>query len=252
MIQQATKLGLDAYWFAEANNSFLLTASAAHALGKFFFQARYYFLMQQIEENLSTKDEMILEYRRYYAFSVTAYNHFMKLHMQQNAHEAICNAYELQSLCLKLLDFQLGKKNSDELMVMIRNIEELNDFQPFKSAADFIQETLTRHKAKAETRMADITDDEINLLAMDALKVMELPDERLPNMITEIKAIRSFKRVCKNPDIEILTNNHHMANNETQYLYPPSFVLHQKKTGQQTPPDSDIERLLETFKHLLK
>lgn len=252
MLQQATKLGLDAYRFADANDSFLLKASAAHNLGKFFFQARYYFLMQQIEENLSTKDEMILEYRRYYAFSVTAYNHFMKLHMQHNAHEAICNAYELQSLCLKLLEFQLGIKTGNELMVMIRKIEDANDFQPFNSAADCISEVLERQKSAAPTRIASIADDAIEQLAMDALKIMQLPKERLPNMITEIKAIRSFEQRCKNPDIELLTNNNHMASNETKYLWPPSFVLNQKTTGKQTPPDDNIDRLLENFKHLLK
>lgn len=252
MIQEAIKLGLDAYCFADANDSFLLKASAAHNLGKFFFQARYYFLMQQVEEDLSTKDEMILEYRRYYAFSVTAYNHFVKMHMLQNAHEAICNAYELQSLCLKLLDFQLGTKNSTELILMIRKIEDVNDLQPFSSAADFINEVLERQKSAAPTRLASITDDAIKQLAMDALKLMQLPIERLPNMIAEIKAIRAFELCCKNPDMELLTNNNHMANNESKYLWPPSFVLNQKNTGKQTPPDSDINRLLENFKHLLQ
>jgi hypothetical protein len=251
MLSQAIKLGIDAYRFADENNSFLLKASAAHNLGKFFFQARYYFLMQQVEENLSTKDEMITEYRRFYAFSVTAYNHFMKLQMQQNAHEAVCNAYELQSLCLKLLGFQLGKKTGSELMLMIRQIEDINDLQPFNSASDFITEVVERRKSTAPTRLANITDESIDLLAKDALKLLQLPIERLPNMISEIKAIRSFELHCNNPDIELLTNNNHMASNETKYLLPSTFVLHNKRTGKQTQPYNDIDRLLENFKHLL-
>ena len=251
MMQQAIHLALDAYRFAESNEFFLLKATAAHNLGKFFFQTKYYLLMQGIKDDPDHNTESITDYRRYYAFSVTAYNHFMKLHMQQSAHEAVANAYELQSLCLKLHSFQLGNKTGAELMSMIRSLENANSLTAFDSAADLITKVLEKRKSATATRFAAITDEEIRKLAMDALNLYNLSEDRLPNMITEIKAMRVFDAQCKNPDIDLLTNNMHLNTPESRYAMPPVFVLQDKQSKFQTPPDNEIDRLLRKFKHLL-
>jgi len=175
----------------------------------------------------------------------------MKLHMQQSAHEAVTNAYELQSLCLKLNGFQLGKKNSGEFLDMIRGLENANSLAPFNSAADLITSVIINRKSGIPSKLAKITDPEIRQLALDALRLYNLPEERLPNMITEIKAMRLFDAQCKNPDLELLTNVMHMSNNESKYATPPIFVLQHKKSKFRTPPDTDINRLLDNFKHLL-
>lgn len=252
MLEQATKFGLDAYRFAETNELFLLQATAAHNLGKFFFQTKYYLLMQGIEDNTSAKESTVLDYRRYYAFSVIAYNHFIKLHMQQSAHEAVTNAYELRCFCLKLHSVQIGTKSSEELMALIRKLETENDLTPFKSAAEYIMEVKARNKSGNPTSMSDMSDATIKALARQSLEVFNLPEERLQNIVTELNAIRLFENRCKNPNIELLSNNSHLISRESRYKSPPSFVLSHKQFKYQTPSSDDIEQLLEQFKHLLK
>ena len=250
MMIKATALARDAYQFAEKNGFFMLQASAAHNLGKFFFQTRYYLMMQRIEDPPGTQEEYIQGYRRSYAYSVIAYNHFMKLYMQQNAHEAVANAYELHYLCAQVHKVNIGTKNDAELMAIIRKLEADNEFQPFNSAAEFIVKTLAEKSSK-KIGLGDLTDDAILTLAKDAIAVYDLPEDRLPNMITELEAIRLFDQRCKNPQIELLTNNNHMTDKATKYSLSPSFVLSHKQLHYQTPPSSDIEQLLEQHKDML-
>ncbi len=250
MMVQATTLARAAYQFAEQNGLFMLQASAAHNLGKFFFQTRYYLMMQRVEDQPGTQEEYIKGYRGSYTYSVIAYNHFMKLYMQQNAHQAVTNAYELHYMCAQIHKIGIGTKTTDELMSIIRKLEADNEFQPFTSSAEFIIKALAE-KGTKNKGLGDLSDEEIYTLAKDALRVYDLPEDRLPNMIAEMEAIRLFDQRCKNPQIELLTNNSHLADKATKYAHPPSFILSHKQLHFQTPPSNDIESLLELHKHLL-
>jgi hypothetical protein len=135
-------------------------------------------------------------------------------------------------------------------MAIIRKLETDNEFRPFSSAAEFMVKTLAENDGK-KIGLADLTDDAILTLAKDALAVYDLPQNRLPNIITELKAIRLFDSRCGNPQIELLTNNSHMADKGTKYAAPPSFVLSHKQLHYQTPPSNDIEQLLAQHKDML-
>lgn len=234
MMMKATSLARAAYQFAEKSEMYMLQASAAHNLGKFYFQTRYYLMMQRVEDQPNSQGETIIGFRRSYAYSIVAYNAFMKLHMQHNAHQAVSNAYELHYLCAGLYNVEIGTKTGAELLSIIRKLESENEFQPFESSAEFILKTLADNAAK-KTGLGDLSDEAIQTLARDALRVYDLNLDRLPNVIAELNAIRMFDQQCKNPQVELLSSNNHLADKSVKYAQPPSFVLSHKQFKFQTP-----------------
>ncbi|QXV63990.1 hypothetical protein INP83_12870 [Mucilaginibacter sp. 21P] len=76
----------------------------------------------------------LFERNQYY--SLVAYNAFRDLNMFQNAHESLCNAYDIQQLCSLLAERSPGLQTSEELLSIINRIEESFDLPPFKSRVD--------------------------------------------------------------------------------------------------------------------
>lgn len=252
MLLEAQMLAFEAFQFSVKNEFYLLKASAAHNLGKFFYQTQYYLLMQGIDDEPKKDESKITEYRKNFAFSATAYNQFRQLQMQQNAHEALTNAYELKMLCKGMHFEDIGTATAEELLAGISALEQENHLPNFQSSALLLLESIVNRKSSTPTSIPQLTDEAITQMAQQALYLYKLPQERLVNMIAELKAIQLFESTCKNINIQLLTNNAHMQSKNTQYAYPPSFVLSHKQLQYQTPPNNDIHKLLEEFKHLLK
>jgi hypothetical protein len=91
--------------------------------------------------------------------------------------------------------------------------------------------------------LKDFTDSQITYLAKTALLSFRLPEERLINIVNEMKAYRLFHQRCNDPNIQILQFK---DDYETKNIYalPIRFVLRSKITGVETTPSSDMNRLL--------
>jgi hypothetical protein len=251
MNKRAMETVFSAYQYAEKKNLLLLKASAAHNLGKFFFHLNYYLLMQGIGDDPVLDEDRIQRYRTHQNFSLIAYNRFRELHMIQNAHEALTVAYELQYLCFKMHLTKIGPKTGNELLEIIRLLELEGGLQPFESAAEIMLTGVEKRKSGDLTTIAELTDEGILFMAQSALTAYDLPENRLVNIIAELKSMRIFESRCKNPNVELVHNNLHHQSNETRYANPPEFILRHKTLNYQTKPSTDIDVLLEEFKHVL-
>lgn len=242
----------DAYEFAKEKDLPLLKATAAHQLGKNFLSLRLALLLIPKEDKLPQIDkEVDVLYGRYHNLSLIAYNQFLEMYMFENAHEALTNAYEVQRLCLNLTNSMIGTLRQDEILMIIREIEAANDLIPFQSQVDSLSKIHSKDRPEGKSALFGASENEIVELAKGVLKGYELPEDRLPNIIHDLKMYKAFEERCQNPNIEFLQHLGHTTAFKTHYASPPTYILRHKTLKIETKPSSDIDYLLNEFSTIL-
>lgn len=238
-----------AYLYARENELQLLKATAAQYLGKFFFTHRSALELIPTEDKMQPDpDKVVNDYTVNQNYSLIAFNEFLDLQMFQNAHEALCTAYDIQQLGFQICGSLVGQKKPEELLKIIREIEARFDFQPFEPTMAKISSV---NKDKKSDVLKNASESDLEDFARFALEGFDLPEERLPNIVHELRTLKIFDEKCTNPNIEILQNLLHTASFKTHYASPPTFILRHKTTGVETKPSTDIYELLDEFSTIL-
>lgn len=240
----------EAYFFAVENNETLLKATAAHQLAKNFFTQRSSFYMMESGGSTDTDTKTISLCSDYHNLALAAYNQYLELHMYQNAFEAIGIAYDIQKLCYLEFNTLVGQLQPAEILGIIRAIEQEYEFQPFQSGVENLKRYRTENRGGKES-LIGVDDEQIKAMAKRLLKALDLTENRLDNIIHSLKTIRAFAERCSNPDIELLENELHRKHISTYYLVPVTFILRNKKNGEATKPNTDIDKLFSEFAHYL-
>ncbi|MEJ7691573.1 DUF4365 domain-containing protein [Daejeonella sp.] len=249
----AVETAFKAYHYANTNDLGLLKAYAAHHLAKYFFTFSSTMQIVKDEDNPAVNDiqKQIDRYENNQNFSLIAYNQFLELGMYQNAHEALCTAYEILNLCQRATGKNIGPRPAKNLLQIIAEIEYQHDLQPFESAVDRIFSDMARRQLGDKAPLKDATDQEIIYYAERILEGYDLPEDRLPSIIHDMKMHREFEKRCTNPNIQMLQDMRHMDDQRTFYRVPPNYVLWHKTLDIHTRPSIDIEVLLKEFETIL-
>jgi hypothetical protein len=238
-----------AYLYAKENELQLLKATAAQYLGKFFFTHRSALELIPNEDKMQPDvDKAANDYTMNQNYSLIAFNEFLGLQIFQNAHEALCTAYDIQQLGFQISGSLVGPKKPEELMQIIREIEARFEFLSFEPTMAKISSV---NKDKKSDALKNASESELENYARIALEGYNLPEERLPNIVHELRTLKIFEEKCTDPNIEILQNLLHTASFQTRYASPPTFILRHKTTGVETKPSTDIHVLLGEFSTIL-
>lgn len=241
-----------AYNYGDDNEFPLLKAISAHQLGQNFFNMRSALhLLNEKDKTPLNHEKTIESYTRNQNYCLIGYNLFLNLHMFENARNALSTAFDLQKLCFEITGVISGPRSPEQLMTIIQEIEAVYDLLPFKSTVDNMNSVLVK-RAKADGNILKIASEkDIIRFARDILEAYQLPEERLPNILHDLKMLKTFEERCNNPNIEFLQNLRHMQHPSTQYAEPPLYILRHKTLNLQTKPSSDIEFLLNEFSSIL-
>lgn len=173
-----------------------------------------------------------------------AYNVFIENSRYKEAYRSICDAIDFAFI---LLNFYCIDKDLRIDRMIDEKIKLENDFDlpVYKSP---IPELINRTKKQANEKNSpsnykDFTDEDIEYLSSTILSLYKLPEDRRINIVNEIKSYRLFHSRCTNPSLELLVN-HPSTYNKHSYSEPVEFIIKSIITGIQTPPSSDMEKLL--------
>jgi Domain of unknown function (DUF4365) len=238
--------------YATKNSNDLLKAFSILRRGNFFMQLQFNIAAYQVPCKV---DDLINFFRNNYNQLIWSFNILIQKNLYREAQLVLGNAIELQDIFEFSFpnEIRIDFYSKDELIKRIKNIEVQSAIKPFEfHAKKFLEQhkSLRDRREPFNTKM--LTDKEIEQLALKALAAYEIPKERIPNIIAELKAYQKFEQFNKNPDIILTIKPHHLMNKSTTYLYPTIFVLRSKKTGFQSNSSSDIDELLTEFKYLMQ
>lgn len=178
--------------------------------------------------------------------AATAYNKFMELHLPNYAYDNLCNMIDL---------IELAEKGYN-----IRTTYDRKKLYEFKEKMEMFPQALSRrlifpallaqkrqlreNQDKAGTDfLKDFNDTQIETLARSTLESMNLPEDRLPHIVHEMKAHRMFYQRCLDPDIDFVQGQSPYH----QYTKDLRFVLRNKKSGLHSLPSSDMNALLTSW-----
>ncbi len=225
----------------------IVQAYATSIWVKFFIHQQINFYSFEVPVN--TIDGFEIRIRKRINNAAEAYNLFLELHINKEAYDSICNMIELIELAERAYGIQTGYGSEDLYKTKLR-LEKDFEFPPRKIVfVDLIDEKRRQASEPHDDgfRMFQGLDDsQVNVLARMALESFSLPEERLVNIVNEIKAYRIFYDRCNDPNIEI----HQFrcpVNEKEKYSLPVRFILRSKATGIESAPSADMEGLLESW-----
>jgi len=248
----AMKTVFDAYNYAEEKGQNLLKATAALQLGKHFFSLHSALqLMDGGDLVEPDKDKLVMTYTINQNYCFIALNEFIDLYMFQNAREALSTAYDIQQLGYKLTDRYVGPRTPESLMKIIREIESKYDFHPFESAMEKVS-SIVENRGEEKDFLKNATDVDLDFFANSLLEAYSLPEDRLQNILHDLRMVKTFEERCDNPNVLLLQDLRHTESFNTHYAQPPLYILRHAKLNVDSKPSSDIEVLLNEFSTILR
>lgn len=177
--------------------------------------------------------------------ALLAYQLFIDQAVIKEAHDSLCNAIELIELAENGYGFSL-RMDKNELYQKKGLLENDLDIETRESIFLSLIATAKENQDDNKRALKNYTDVQIDMLAELYMKKLRVPEERLINIINEIKGYRLFYQRCSDPKITIFKLD---PDNEPQnmYLQPARFVLHCRARLFNSLPNIDIETLLKSW-----
>jgi hypothetical protein len=181
------------------------------------------------------------------SYAATAYNYFNELTMGKDAYENLCNYIEILELAELQYQIQIPRSTQD-MYGLKKQMEEDMDLEPrplvFRKLISDKRKKENQDDSNGMPAIRNLDDEQIESLARIAMKTLSLPEDRLSNIVNELKAYRLFHQRCQDENIEVLQFRTPYEQLAAPYSLPVRFVLRHKKTGIETSPSSDMEYLL--------
>lgn len=195
-------------------------------------------------------DEFLNDYENNTKNLSLSYKVFIKNLKYQEAHLALNLSLEIRSIFQLIFELKPVEKEEKKIRKKIKEIETETGIKEYKSSLQFIQgikEIKSKSSQNSIQKVKLLTDSEIENLARLMLDSEKLPEERLQNLITDMKNHRKFYKSCNNNNLLLLQNKI----THQDYKFPVSYIIKNIQSGIETVERSNIDELLEMVQHLL-
>lgn len=234
--------------YAKENNDDLLHAYSLFCSSDYFLRQQFGIVTLNRFQTENNFEETKKIYESNINRSITAFNELIELRRLRDALFALFTASELTKLFKYLYDYDLEVVEPKKLQKNINSLSNELDIDPYESIVD----DAFQYISNFEDNWSGIKDgDEVNF-AKTFIEAIGLSKDRIPNIVSDIKAYKFFEAKCNNPNVELLQDLRHTQSPVTMYANKPSYILIDKSTGFESSPSQDIEKLLNEYEHLLK
>jgi len=237
---------------SKVSNNKLANAFAAYYKARFFFSTKYHTMMLTAQEEPVGAESLSKIYEYNLNFCYESISLFFDLGMLHEAHQALCCAYEIQTLYRVMYKEDIGSKTVADVESTIRQVELETGISKYESIVEPTYNAFRVHKEGNDTTWASVADNEVEKFAKLVLEAYGIPEERLVNIVSDINTYKTFEKECTNEDIELLQDLSHLQSAATIYASAPIYVMRSKKTGIQSKPSSNIHELLDQFANIIK
>ena len=234
--------------YAEENDDNLLYAYSLFCTSDYFLRQQFGILIMNRFQSESDLDEAKKIYESNINRSLLAYNKLIELRRLRDALSALFTASELIKLFKYVYNYDIEIIDKDLLNDKITALSTELDIQPHKSIID----DAFNHISNYTDSWSNVEDGDEENFAKIFSEATGLNKDRIPNIVSDIKAYKLFEAKNKNPNIELLQDLRHTQSPLTMYANKPSYILVDKSTGLESSPSQDIQKLLNEYEHLLK
>lgn len=220
--------------YAQSVSNKLLEAHAYHKLATAFFSMN---LCLYINKKTVDKKPAKIILSETLNNTLKAYNLFLELQVNHEAYLAITLGYEIIRLSEEWLAENLNKVITlERVKKEMISFSQYQFYSKFNSVIDkFSQENTD------DNDFSKMSDSFLELFATKFIQENKLPEERIINLLNEMKAYRLFQQKCKNSELQLITNQKYLGND---YKFPSSYAIINIKTNQILVEGGDINNLI--------
>jgi hypothetical protein len=183
--------------------------------------------------------------KNHISYALTAYNYFQDLSSFKNAYDSLIYSIDLIELADQYYKIT-HQFNKEQLYTIKADMENKLDIAPRKLLfPDLLLKRLADDgdgKSQNSSAIKDLTDKQIQGLAQAIQTNLPLPNESMPNIENELKAMRLFYQRCTDKNIQLIP-----LVTPDRYLKSVLFILRNKQSGIETIPSEDMEKLLDSL-----
>ena len=214
----------NAHNYAKENNNELMLSHYYYynALVAFMIHLNYY-IFDYVPDNVEVVKNTLKEI---YTDFIKAFNLYKSFNLKHQVFLSISNARETHLISKYWINVDIV---DDETFIWIEKERKSFSNEVYFKRYSSIVNKIENDKIKNVS--VELDDKKIELMAKMAIEMEQLPDDRLENIKNEIRAIDLFKKVCKNKDLELLTNQANPNLGFERYKIPSKFVIRSKSTG---------------------
>lgn len=226
--------------FSKKNDDILIKAHALHEFANCMFGAIFNFTIHNYR--LQDNENVDLDNLAHaFSYCIDAHELFIKLSLFNNAYLCLTLAYEVNNFTLHFFNRTKGFCDDLKLIEKIRNFEKELGKKEFQSVVDDYFKNRNA-KFNSQTKLTELSDENILFLAESILDANNLPSSRLDNLVMEMRNRRFFEKYCDIEKYELLQTGTEGSN---MYLYPTSYKIFDKKNNLIIgKPSTDLEKLL--------
>jgi hypothetical protein len=184
---------------------------------------------------------------RYFS-AITAYNMFIQKNQYDEAYSAIITAYELRELHDHLFTSRIQEPPIQDI---VNRIEQLSAetgkarYQPL--VKKYLSETLPQTLSQSDRSFIEMEDSEIEKFAQAFSTALELPKDRIENIIADVRAIKRFKNVIPDNDAELLQDLRHTSSPATLYASPVIHIGRCMRCDFSTRPSTEVDEIVKEY-----
>jgi hypothetical protein len=226
-----------AYDYATENNNELMLAHFYYqsALGSFIVNLNYYIF--DYEFQVIEKLKNILG--KIYSDFIRAFNLYKKFDLNHQIFLSVSNALETCQLAKHWINYNLvDEETRSKLNDDIKSFSNEVYFNRYSSIVSKIAND------KIQNVKIELDDKQIELMAKMAIEMEQFPEDRIENIKNEIRSINLFRKVCKNNDLEFLSNQANPNLGSDRYKNPSKYAIISRTSGIIYSEGYDIKEML--------
>ena len=235
MLSIPVKYTQKALEYANAKNDKLVKAHALHKMALFFFKTQFNVLAFDIDLDKKSQVDIL---KNCYNLSIEGYNIFLDLNQLNEAHLTLCLTYEIDRLLFYKFQESLHTNEHASMMITIRELENEIGKKAFTSIIDMFFSDKRLHE---KTNLKNISEEQIEFFAKSILKAKSLPNNRLDNLIQDIKSRQYFEKYCDNLKYELLQDN---ISGENMHLHPTNYIIINKNSNLFIGKGNNLQQLI--------
>lgn len=244
LISEPKLMAQKVYKYAEDSNNIHLKAIVLYKMCLFFITFEMRNLISSLKDNnslaLFEKPQSKDFFSETLNYALTAYNIFNEESHFENAYNSLAIAYEINYMFSVIF----SKNIDDDKIANIKQNLEVLEKQLGKNEFESIAEKTVNACLEKDEGFKDIDSKEIISFAKTVIKSLDIPAERIGNIIFEINFLKESENKVNNKYFDLLQNLLHTKSKETIYKEKPRFVIRCKKCKYQTDEGSDLDSLL--------
>lgn len=249
LIEESSKRAFAIYKKYQGTDNKRVQGYALLSIARMFQNTQFSHMLLQIDEERSLVEGQDRAFAENEKAALNAYDFLVDCNLMKEAHQALSIAYDIKTIYKLCFGMESGLVSTDAIITRLQHIESEVGLKPFKSVVEEAYYELKHILHRGEKSMPALAEEDVLMFARRIIEAYNLPEDRLPNLLLDMRNHQLFEQYSVGSDFELLNDQNAMSLGDMSFSYmnPPSYRLRHKKLGFESLSSRNLPYLLQAF-----